>query len=126
MRSQKIRLRNMRLNTLMGVYPEEREAPRPLVLNVELEVNLEPGCRTDDVADTFSYEPLYYEICELVQQSSYRLIEALAHAVAECCLRHSRVSSAVVTVDKPGVFEHLDSVAVTIALDRTPQRAGLQ
>ena len=114
-----IRITNWQLDCLIGVYPEERTCRRPLVIHLELEADLQPGSRNDRVEDTLSYEAIHQTVRELVLHSSYALLEALAEAIADCCLQQPRVHSVRVRIDKPGVFADVQSCGVELLRSRT-------
>lgn len=109
-----IRISDLTLDCLIGVYAHERAQKQPLVINMVLEADLYPGTVTDRIEDTLSYEELYNDVCRLVEQSTFTLIEALAQAIADTCLAYPRVKSARVCVEKPAIFEHARSAGVEI------------
>ncbi len=113
-----IRINDLTLDWLIGVYAHERANRQPLVINVELEADLSPGTTTDRIEDTLSYEDIYKKICALAEHSDYYLIEALAEAIAGLCLADSRVMMARVKVDKPGIFSHVRSAGVEVVRHR--------
>ena len=53
-------------------------------------------------------------IIELVESSSYHLVEALADAIASVCVVDFGASSARVRVEKPGALRFARSVGVEI------------
>ncbi|MDD2236900.1 MAG: dihydroneopterin aldolase [Kiritimatiellae bacterium] len=116
-----IRITDLTLDCLIGVYPHEREQRRPLIINLEIQANLQPGTRTDRVEDTLSYEEIHNEVRDLVLHSEYALIEALAEAVADCCLHHPRVHSVRVRMDKPAIFSDVHSAGVELLRGRPTQ-----
>ena len=54
----------------------------------------------------------------LVESSSFRLLEALAEAVATLCLSFGEVSSVKVMIDKPAAALRADSIALEIERHR--------
>ena len=83
-----------------GVEPEEREREQPFLYDLELELT-EPG--SDRIEDTVDYR----EVVELVREVSaarqFRLLEALAAAVADALLERFPLERARVRVRKPQV-----------------------
>jgi dihydroneopterin aldolase len=124
--SDSLFIRDLKLDCLIGVYPEERRAPRPLVFNIELMADLQPGTRTDRVEDTLSYEGIYNAIRQLAEGSCFQLVEALAEAVATCCLTFPRVEAVTVRIDKPDVFPGVASCGVCMRRERRQrENAGI-
>jgi FolB domain-containing protein len=110
----KIYIRNLALRCIIGVYPEERTQKQEVIINVTLSTDLRRAGQTDDLNDTVNYKALKLAILDLVEASSYELIESLAERTAELCLTHTGVQSATVSVDKPGALRFCTSVAVEV------------
>lgn len=100
--SDEIRLSGLRLETVLGVRPDERVSPREVVADVRLFLDLGPAARSDELADTVDYAALADRLRAVARQSSFRLLEALAGALADEALADPRVRAAAVTLEKPG------------------------
>ena len=100
--SDEIRLSGLGLETVLGVQPEERLAPRKVVADIRLFLDLGPAARSDELADTVDYAALADRLRAVARQSSFRLVEALAGALADEALADPRVRAAAVTLEKPG------------------------
>ncbi len=112
-----IRLSGMRLKTVLGVRPEERTAPREVVADMRLFLDLERPSRTDDLADTVDYAALADRLRAVACRSAFHLIEALAGALAREALAFAPSARAVsVTVEKPGAVPGAD-VSATVLLN---------
>lgn len=109
-----IRIRDLSLRCIIGIYPEEREKLQDVLINIELSCEIPRAAETDSIEDTLNYKSLNKEIIDLVEGSSYQLIETLAERIAETCLSESAVVHARVCVDKPGALRFARSVAVEI------------
>jgi dihydroneopterin aldolase len=109
-----IRLVNMVFYAYHGAMPEEATLGQKFYLDAELEVDLQEAARTDDLRRTVNYEEVYRTIAEEVHRRRYKLLEALAQAVAEVILeRFPDVRSISVRVRKPsvplgGVLDHVE------------------
>ena len=115
-----IYVRDLTVRCIIGTNSWEREHRQELVLNLEIERDLSLPARTDCLDDTLNYVDLKNEIVTLAEGSRHYLIERLAQRVAETCLSREGVSSAIVTVDKPGALTGTRSVAVRIHRRREP------
>lgn len=120
MSGDRITLRGLRGHGHHGVYPEERDTGQVFVVDVVLTLDLAPAARRDDVADTVHYGDLARQVVSVVEGEPVRLVETLAHLVAEVCLSHEPVQQVEVTVHKPEapVGVPFDDVAVTIVRSR--------
>ncbi len=114
----KIHIRDLQLRCIVGLYEEERRAKQDVVLNLTLYADYQRACKTDRIEDTVDYKAIKKKVVEMVEASSYYLIERLAQAVAELCLESPEVQRVEVTVDKPGALRFARSVAVEIARER--------
>ena len=117
-RSDRIHIRDLEVAAEIGVYPEERGIRQDLILNLTIFSDQRRASRDDDLESTVDYEAAAEEVVDLVESSSFRLIESLAAAVADRLLDHRGVRAVGVTVDKPGAVRRTRSVAVEIFRER--------
>ncbi len=99
-----------------GVLDHERELGQTFGVDVDLDVDLAPAGRSDDLADTVDYGALTADLAAVVRDERYALIERLAERLAEVCLARPRVDAVTVTVHKPHapVPEPVADVTVTV------------
>ena len=81
-----IYLRDLRIDTVIGVYRWEREMKQTLVIDLELGTDIRPAAKSDAIADTLNYKDIAKRVTAFVEQSRYQLVEALAEAVANLVL----------------------------------------
>lgn len=110
----KIHIRELRARCIVGIFPEEREKAQEVELNIALYADLRQPCRSDNIEDTVDYKCVKTRILELVENSSFFLVERLAQAVADICLDTPHVEAVTVILDKPGALRFARSVAVEI------------
>jgi dihydroneopterin aldolase len=126
--SDRIVLHDMVFQGRHGVHEREQVEPQPFHVDVELFLNLQPAGVDDDLARTVDYGAVFETTRAIVESTSYRLIEALAEAIAhEMLATFPLVGEAVVRVRKPqapidGVFAY---AGVEIWRRRSGDRAGL-
>jgi dihydroneopterin aldolase len=116
--SDRITLRGMRFLGRHGVTLEERLEPQPIEVDVELETDLSAAAGSDELADTIDYSGVFELARGIVEERSFRLIEALAGEVADAVLAaqgdgHPPLASVEVRVRKPqaplpGTFETVE------------------
>lgn len=116
--NDRIELRGIALKCLVGVHDWERTAPRDVVVDLLLELDLEPAADKDDLALTVDYDALVASLRRHAESASPRLLETLASQIAEICLAEERVDGATVTVRKPGAVAGVADVSVTVRRDR--------
>lgn len=110
----RIHIRDLLLRCVVGVRDRERHDRQNVNLNITLHADLATACRTDELAETVDYAAIKKRVIELVQRSSFHLLEALAEAVANVCLEDPRVRLVDVTIEKPGALRFARTAAVQI------------
>jgi len=122
----KIRIKNLRLKTLIGINAWERETRQEVVIHVELEFDGARAVATDDIEETVNYGTLTKRITQEVEASRFHLLEALAHHILKVVLEDERIIRASVEVDKPQALSYADSVSVFCSSERPaiPSQAG--
>jgi FolB domain-containing protein len=116
-RSDRIELRGLRVMTVVGVLPEERERPQPVELDLDLLVDLSRAGVSDDLSATIDYAAVCDAAVELLGSTWAGLLERLATDVAETVLAlDARIEAVEVAVRKlhPPVPHALDTSGVRI------------
>lgn len=81
----KIILENMEFYAFHGCYAEERKIGCTYRVSVELTLDLDAACRSDQLSDTINYETVYQLVkCEMEQPSN--LIEHVAFRIKQSLL----------------------------------------
>ena len=101
--SDRITLAAMRFEGHHGVSEEERLLPQPIAVDLEVEADLARAGLTDDVADTIDYGPLVALCQGVVERNSFRLLEAIAAAIADRVLSTTGARAVTVRVRKLAV-----------------------
>jgi dihydroneopterin aldolase len=98
--SDRIVLHDMRFMGRHGVHEREQLEQQPFAVDVELMHNLQPAGVEDDLTRTFDYGAVF-EVCrQIVESTSFRLIEALAEALAHEILAEFAVLEVGIRVRK--------------------------
>jgi D-erythro-7,8-dihydroneopterin triphosphate epimerase len=113
-----IKIKNLRLRTIIGVNDWERENRQEVIINARIEFDGLEASRTDDIKTTFNYKSTTKKIIEFVEDSQFFLIEKLAHAILQIIMDHPLVERAEVELDKPEALRFSDSVSVTCSAER--------
>ncbi|MHB8398380.1 MAG: dihydroneopterin aldolase [Candidatus Limnocylindrales bacterium] len=98
--SDRIVLHDMRFQGRHGLHEQEQIEAQPFAVDVELVLNLQPAGVEDDLGRTIDYGAVF-EICrQIVESTSFRLIEALSEAIAHEILAEFAVDEVVIRVRK--------------------------
>ena len=117
MTSDRIILKGMQFYGFHGVNPEERTLGQPYGVDLEVELDLRPAGRSDNLEDTVSYTQLYRVAQGVMEGPPMSLLEAAAETIAQQTLDQFPVSSVRVQVRKPRPPIHgssIDHAAVEI------------
>ncbi|GMW02856.1 MAG: hypothetical protein AMXMBFR84_39920 [Candidatus Hydrogenedentota bacterium] len=114
----RIYIRDLQCRCIVGINPEERENKQDVIINVVLETDLSRAAETDAIEDTVDYKKVKVAIIDMVEHSSFYLVERLADRIAAVCLEDGRVCAAEITVDKPGALRFARSVAIQVRRER--------
>ncbi|MFL5258431.1 MAG: dihydroneopterin aldolase [Hyphomicrobiales bacterium] len=111
-------VRDLELNALLGIYPEERTTPQRILVNVDLSVKEGDDPLSEDIASVVSYEVVVREVERIVAQGHVNLVETLAELIARECLKDARVETVRIRIEKPDVIRNARSVGVEIERTR--------
>ena len=114
-----IEIRDLMVRAIVGINDEERVNRQDVVINLTIWSDLRDSGRTDDIDDTINYRTLAKLVIELVEESSFFLVEKLGTEIAMLSLEFSgSIERIRVTVEKPGAIRFARSVGVTIERTR--------
>lgn len=107
-------IRDLVLNTSIGVHLHEREAKQRVRINIELDVQQAADGFSDDLRNVVCYDELIQAVDKLAQGPHMQLAETMAERILELCLADERVRRARATVEKLDVYENAGTVGVTM------------
>lgn len=125
--SDRIVLHNMVFQGRHGVLEKEQRETQPFHVDVELVMNLQPAAVDDDLAKSVDYGVVFDVVRQIVESTSFRLLETLAEAIAHEILVDFPVQEVGVRVRKPQapIDGQLDYAGVEIWRQRSsPDRRG--
>jgi dihydroneopterin aldolase len=105
-----------------GDIETERNLGGRYFVDVAIEADLVAAGRSDSLSDTLDYVRCFQLVREVVENRQFRLLEALAQAIADELLAVPRAAAVTVRVAKqPPVRGGFDRFAVAIERHRTPE-----
>lgn len=107
-----IRIKNLRLRTVIGIYDWEKKIKQDVILNIKIEFDGRQASQTDNIDDSVNYKTITKQIIALVEENSFGLVEKIVGDVLDVIMAIPKVVSASVEVDKPGALRYTDSVSV--------------
>jgi dihydroneopterin aldolase len=103
-----------------GALQGEQDTAQPFEVDLEVEAELGDAARDDDLTKTIDYSFVVETAMSIVRQHKYRLLEALAGAIANGILEIPTVKAVTVTVRKlrPPVAADMASAGVRLRRER--------
>jgi 7,8-dihydroneopterin aldolase/epimerase/oxygenase len=102
--TDRIVLANMQFEGRHGYHEWEQHESQPFEVDVELVLNLQPAGIDDDLTKTVDYGRVYAIARQIVESTTFRLLEALAEAIShEVMADFPSVHEVGVRVRKPKV-----------------------
>ena len=103
---EKIFISNLKINTIIGTLPAERECRQQLIFDIELRCNGRNAEISDALSDAVDYSAVERLVVETVEKSSFFLLEALAGTVGKNVLAIPGIISCVIKISKPGASQY--------------------
>ena len=106
----------------VGVSESERRRRQRILIDLELSLDLLPAGRSDRIEQTVDYAAVVHRVKAIVEGSGFRLVEAMADAVAQVLLREFALQAVRVMIRKfsvPGA----ESVGVEMVRSRSPDKS---
>ncbi len=108
-----IKIKNLKIATTIGVYKWEETYQRTLVFNVEIETDFTDGMKSDNLKDAIDYDIIVNHIKNFVENHHCQLIEKMVDELLNLIMQDKRISRCTLEVDKPKVYDFVDSFSVT-------------
>ncbi len=112
--SDTIFIRNLVIQTIIGIHPAERTTPQTVLVSLQLETETTTAAAYDDIVNALDYARLAQRVKEFVSQAEFQLIETLAERLAVLVLEDLNVMLVSVEVQKPGAIPKAETVGVRI------------
>lgn len=110
-------LRELKVETLIGVYEWEKRVPQTLQLDMEIALPNTRACQSDDIRDALDYSEIVRHIQSALSKHHFNLLEALAERIAQILLADFNVPWVKVSVAKLNAIR--DSRMVGISIERS-------
>lgn len=109
-----IKIKNLRLKTILGIHAWEENVDREIIINAEIETKHLNSHFSDDINDTIDYDIIVTKIKNLIQSKRFKLIEKMVAEIVDAIMEDKRIFRCKVEVDKVGVIEGVDSFSITL------------
>lgn len=107
-------LRDLRIDTLIGIYDWERRVRQTISLDLEMATDIRRAAATDAIDDTLNYKAVAKRVIAFVEASEFQLVETLAERITEIVLAEFGVPWVRLTLNKTGAVRGARDVGVII------------
>ena len=114
-----IRITDLSLRTIIGIYDWEREQKQDIRINIEMKYDASNAIQSDDVKEAVDYKTITKEIIEKVEASEFFLIEKLTNFILNIVMKNSAIKEATVRIDKPFALRFAKSVSTELTAKRS-------
>ncbi len=109
-----IYLRDLTIETVIGVYDWEREIRQKVIFDLEMGTDIRKAAASDHIDDTLDYKSVAKRIIDYVEKSEFELVESLAEGVAAIILNEFKVPWVRLSLNKKGAVRGASDVGVII------------
>lgn len=104
----------LHIETIIGVHAYEQNAPRPLILDLEMGVDIREAAASDRIRDAVDYSAVADAIVALAAARRFQLIETLAETIARMVFERFPITTLRLSIGKPGAIDAARTVGVRI------------
>ena len=109
-----IYIRDLEIETTIGIYDWEREIKQTVNLNVEMAHDIRKAAETDDIEFTLNYKSVAKRLIAFIEGSEFLLVETMAEQCAQIIRSEFSVPWVKLEVAKPGAVRGSKAVGVII------------
>jgi FolB domain-containing protein len=110
----KIIIKNLLLQGIIGINDWERETPQDILINIEIATDISKAAASDQIEDSVNYRTVSKKVIAHIEEAKRFTVEALANDIADLCLGEKHAKKVKVRVEKPGAVRFAESVGVEI------------
>lgn len=111
-------IRDLRIETVIGIYDWEREIRQTVSLDLEMGTDIRRAGETDHIDDTLDYKSVAKALIDFVEKSEFQLVETLAEQCSQIVLNDFNVPWLRLRLSKPGAVTGSQDVGVLIERSR--------
>ena len=107
-------LKQLEIETVIGIYDWEREIKQTVVLDIEMATDISKAAASDHIDDTLDYKSVAKRLIQFVGESEFELVETLTEKVAEIILTEFDVPWVKIVLNKRGAIRGAQGVGIII------------
>ena len=107
-------LKDLKIETVVGIYDWERKVKQTVILDLEMATDVKKAASTDKIEDALDYKAIAKRLISFVSESEFELVETLAEQIAEIILIEFDVPWLRLSLNKIGAIRGARDVGVVI------------
>jgi len=107
-------IRELRIETVIGIYDWERQIKQVVCLDLEMGTDIRKAAASDSIEDTLNYKAVAKRLLQFVGDSQFFLVETLGERIAELVMTEFEVPWLRLTLSKPGAVRGSREVGIII------------
>ena len=107
-------IRDLKIDTVVGIYDWERRIRQTVILDIEMAADIRAAAKSDSIEDTVNYKAVSKRLIQFVQDSEYQLVETLAEECARIIREEFNVSWVRLRLNKTGALRGARDVGILI------------
>ena len=113
-------IRDLRIETIIGIYDWEREVKQTVSLDLEMAHDIRQAAATDDIQFALNYQSIAKRLIGFIEESEFLLVERMAEEVAGIVMNEFSVPWLRLRVSKPGALRGSQDVGILIERGEKP------
>lgn len=110
----KIFIRGLKVETIIGIYDWERTLQRPLIFDLELGFDTREAASSDRMRDSIDYAAVGQTVRDIALSLKPQLLETLAEKIARALFDRFPILTVRLSIDKPGAIPDVRGIGVEI------------
>ena len=107
-------IRNLRIDTIIGIFDWEREVRQTVSLDLEMGTDISRAASTENIQFALDYKAVSDRLFDFIGNSEFLLVETMAEQVASIIMTEFQVPWLRLRVGKPGAISQAEDVGVLI------------
>jgi dihydroneopterin aldolase len=107
-------IHGLKLQTIIGCLPWEKETLQTVIIDVDLHTDYSAAAKNDDIRQSIDYTQVADCIKKYLSESRHELVEALAENLAQLLLSTFPVIQITLKINKQGAIVDAREVGVVI------------
>ncbi len=111
-------IEHLEVETIIGVYDEERIKKQPIIVDLNLYYETAKAAKSDNLTYALDYHQICIDLHSFIGSSSYQLIEALGQAIVDRMLLNEIIEKVDCKLSKPMALNQAKNVGIKISRTR--------